>query len=127
MKIGYIQFAPCLGAVQNTFKKLDELIAKCEGADLLVLPELCNSGYNLKTKEMAWEVSEEIEKSIFVEYLHNKCVTNKCYIVSGFAERCNGRIYNTSILMGPEGFIGKYRKLHLFMKEKDILVVFQFS
>jgi len=39
--------------------------------------------------------------------------------VSGFNERDSNSLYNSAILVGPKGYIGKYRKLHLFMKEKD--------
>ena len=37
----------------------------------------------------------------------------------GFNERHNALLYNSAILIGPKGYIGKYRKLHLFMNEKD--------
>jgi len=39
--------------------------------------------------------------------------------VSGFNERDNGVLYNSAILIGPRGYVGKYRKMHLFMNEKD--------
>jgi predicted amidohydrolase len=39
--------------------------------------------------------------------------------VSGFNERDGERPYNSAVLVGPDGYVGCYRKLHLFMNEKD--------
>ena len=119
MKIGLIQFAPVLGDVQATIRKIDGLINQTKITDILVLPELCNSGYNFTSFEEAWKTSEEIENSIFIDYLTSKCKQFNLYIVSGFNERDNKDLYNSAILIGPKGYIGKYRKLHLFMNEKD--------
>ena len=119
MKIGFIQFAPVLGDAQATIRKIDGLIDQTKITDILVLPELCNSGYNFTSFEEAWETSERIEDSIFINYLISKCKQFNLYIVSGFNERDNKDLYNSAILIGPKGYIGKYRKLHLFMNEKD--------
>jgi len=119
MRIGFIQFAPVLGDVQATIRKIDGLIDQSKITDILVLPELCNSGYNFTSFEEAWETSEKIENSIFINYLISKCKQLNLYIVSGFNERDNKNLYNSAILIGPKGYIGKYRKLHLFMNEKD--------
>jgi len=119
LKIGFIQFAPVLGDVEATIRKIDGLIDQSQITDILVLPELCNSGYNFTSFEEAWKTSEEIENSIFINYLLSKCKQFNLYIVSGFNERDNKDLYNSAILIGPEGYIGKYRKLHLFMNEKD--------
>jgi len=119
LRVGFIQLAPVLGDVQGTIRKVDGLIHHCETADILVLPELCNSGYNFTSYEQAWETSEEVESSIFVQYLKSKCKQFNLFIVSGFNERDNGLLYNSAILIGPKGYIGKYRKLHLFMNERD--------
>ena len=120
MKIGFVQFAPVLGDVQATMLKIDELISLAKTADLVVLPELCNSGYNFKSREQAWETSEEIKNSIFVRYLESLCRKHNFHVVSGFNERDDKSLYNSAILIGPEGYIDKYRKLHLFVREKDL-------
>jgi len=119
LKIGFIQFAPVLGDVQATIRKIDGLIDQNKITDILVLPELCNSGYNFTSLKEAWETSEKIENSIFINYLTSKCKQFNLYIVSGFNERDNKDLYNSAILIGPKGYLGKYRKLHLFMNEKD--------
>ena len=119
VSIGYLQCAPALGNVNETIGHIDALIRSAEGADILVLPELCNSGYNFVSYDQAQETSEEIENSIFVRYLESQCMQFKIHIVSGFNERDHNDLYNSAILVGPDGYIGTYRKLHLFMNEKD--------
>lgn len=119
MKIGFIQFAPALGRIEETIRKATGLIAQAGDADLLVLPELCNSGYHFIGYEQAWETSEEIGHSVFLESLISQCKAFNLYIVTGFNERDRDRLYNTAVLVGPRGYIGKYRKIHLFMNEKD--------
>jgi predicted amidohydrolase len=119
VKIGYIQFAPILGDVNATMHRIDQLASLCTGADLLVLPELCNSGYNFESHKQAWDTSEEIQDSVFVQYLESLCQRLDCHIVSGFNERDGECLYNSAILVGPKGSVDRYRKLHLFMNEKD--------
>jgi len=119
MTVGFFQFAPILGDVQATIRKIDRFIALAKTADLLVLPELCNSGYNFESHKQAWDTSETVKDSIFVRHIESICRGNNMYIVSGFNERDNDRLYNSAILVGPNGYIGQYRKLHLFDSEKD--------
>ena len=42
------------------------------------------------------------------------------FIVSGFHEKDGDELFNTSVFISPDGKIGKYRKIHLFMNEKQI-------
>ena len=119
MNVGFMQFAPALGDLQSTMGRIDRLCEQCAGTDLLVLPELCNSGYNFVSPEQAWSTSEEIGNGAFLQFLESLCQRLGCYVVSGLNERQGSRLYNSAILVGPHGYIGTYRKLHLFMNEKD--------
>ncbi len=119
MQVGYIQFQPFLCDLEKTIETLEPLVRSAAAADLIVLPELCNSGYNFVDFRMAYESSEEIGNSAFIDFLRACARDHGLYIASGFNERDNGRLYNAAVLVGPQGCIGKYRKLHLFMNEKD--------
>ncbi len=119
MKIGFIQFAPALGDVEATLETIDRLIPQAKGADLLVLPELCNSGYHFESAQQAWDTSEEIPTGRFVRHLEGLCQQYGLHLVSGLNEREGDRLYNSAVLVGPQGYIGRYRKLHLFLNEKD--------
>jgi predicted amidohydrolase len=119
LKIGFVQFAPVLGDLPATLRTIDRLCTLGAQADLLVLPELCNSGYNFESPRQAWESSEEIGQSLFIQHLTALCRRHDLYFASGFNERDGDDLYNSAILVGPLGYMGKYRKLHLFSGEKD--------
>ena len=119
MKIGFMQIAPLLGDVHKTMEKIYHLIEDSVPVDLLVLPELCNSGYNFVSSKQAWETSEEVADSVFVRFLEGICKDKQFHIVSGLNERDGDLLYNSAVLIGPHGYVGKYRKLHLFFNEKD--------
>lgn len=119
MKVGFIQFSPIIGKLDLTLQRLDELLKKGKEADLLVLPELCNSGYDFETQEQAIALSESIGDSKFINFLHRKSVEYQLHIVTGFCEKDNDSLYNSSVLIGPTGNLGLYRKTHLFLNEKD--------
>jgi len=120
MNVGFIQLSPVLGDLDATMSKVKKHMDRFTAADLVVLPELCNSGYNFESSQQARDTAEPVESSVFLEYLHSVCVRHDRYIVTGFNERDGDRLYNSAILIGPGGVCGKYRKLHLFLNEKDI-------
>ena len=120
MTLGLIQFQPMLAQVAENIARLKVLLSKTQEASLVVLPELANSGYNFKTREQAWQVSEEIGKSKFLDFLEATAQKNNQFIVSGLNERIGSQLFNTSVLVGPKGYIGKYQKIHLYQNEKDI-------
>lgn len=120
MKAGFVQFAPELCNPEKNLTKLAQLLDSVEQADFLVLPELCNSGYNFKSKQKAFEYAEDPLKSNFVDLLSQQCAKKNMYIAAGFNEKADDKIYNSAVLVGPDGYIGKYRKIHLFLNEKDI-------
>ncbi len=118
MKTGFLQFPPKLSDLCANINKIESFADQFKEADLLVLPELCNSGYNFKSALQALDTSEEIGSSEFIKFLESICKKHSMFIVSGINEREGEDLYNSSVLIGPNGYIGKYRKLHLFMNEK---------
>jgi len=120
MKTAVIQFAPVLGNVQKTFEDLTPLLEDAKDANLIVLPELANSGYNFSGRGHAYKLSEYPRNSEFVDQLTSYCRINSNTIVTGFNERSKHDIFNTALIINKKGIVGKYRKIHLFMNEKDI-------
>ena len=119
MKAGYLQFEPILGEPKKNIATVERLLKKASGADLIVIPELANSGYNFKSKEQAILLAEPADNSAYIHFLCEQAIKLNLHIVSGFHEIDNNLLYNTSVLVGPDGLIGKYRKIHLFMNEFD--------
>ncbi len=119
MKIAAIQFEPELGNLSATIERLQPLLQQANDADMVVLPELTNSGYNFTNKKMAWDNAESADNSQFVRFLIAMCRQYNFTVATGFAERENDKLYNSTLLINAAGVIGKYRKLHLFMNEKQ--------
>jgi len=118
IKVAFIQFAPVLDDLNTTINNLEPLIKNVSNANLVVLPELANSGYNFKNKEQAFKTAESTESGIFTNFLIEKCKQHNFHIVSGINEIENGKLFNSAILVNSDGCIGKYRKIHLFLNEK---------
>jgi len=120
---GFIQFCPQLGQPETNIKQLSDLLASAGSADLIVIPELANSGYNFESKEQAFELAEETADSPFIRFLEEAAARYKVFIVAGMNEKDGKILYNTAVLICPErGYVNKYRKIHLFMNEKDIFL-----
>jgi len=119
IKIGILQFAPILSNIELNIQKIDGLLEKNSGVDLWVLPELASSGYNFSSKEEALRSSETLQDSLFIQFLTQKAKALKTLFVSGINEREEKKIFNSAVLVGPDGIIGHYRKIHLFNREKE--------
>ena len=120
MKVSLIQFSPKLGDIAANTDKVNRLLNQIQSSKLVVLPELANTGYNFRNREHALSLASSVEKSAFFEMLVDHAGKHKQYIVSGFQEISGELLFNTSLLVSGEGVIGKYRKVHLFMHEKEI-------
>ena len=118
MKAGFYQFAPRFGDMKYNLQKVIDAAAPVE-TDLLVLPELFNTGYQFTSKEEAKSLSEKIPSGDTANTLIKLSAKKKVYIAAGIAEYSEGKIYNSAVLTGPDGLIGVYRKIHLFYLEKN--------
>ena len=117
MKTGFCQFNVRYKDVDANLNKVKEMLFNTN-ADLIVLPELCFSGYYFKSKEELYEFSnEEILQRIIYE-LGLIAKSRDLYIVAGTAEKNGDNVYNSALLIGPEGLIGKHRKVNLTTNEK---------
>lgn len=119
IKAGFLQFEPKLGELDLNISNIEYLLNQAKDADLVVIPELANSGYNFESKEQAIQLAQSADNSPYLNFLSNQAKKLNLHIVSGFHEIDNNLLYNTSVLLGPSGIIGKYRKIHLFMNEFD--------
>lgn len=118
MKIGFLQFNPKLKDVERNIKTIRKKLEKLEKFDLIVLPELANSGYTFIDKEELEVCAEKIPDGPFSNALIDIAQKRGSYIVSGICEKVGDRFYNSAITAGPNGYIATYRKMHLFDREK---------
>ncbi len=90
--------------------RIDETTAN--GAQLTVFPECTTTGYCFESLEEAKEVAEGFDGPS-VTRVHQWCREKNTMVVFGFLELDGERIFNASALVGPEGLIGRYRKIHI--------------
>jgi predicted amidohydrolase len=117
MKVGVYQFAPVFGNVRANLEKIERMLDE-EEADLIVLPELCTTGYQFVSTEEIRSLAEPVTEGETVRRLTAFCRKKKFFLVAGIVESADDVCYNSSVLVGPEGWIGTYRKIHLFWDEK---------
>lgn len=122
VKVAVVQMDPQVGLEKKSenIKKTVDFINKAAsaGGQLIVLPELCNTGYTFHSRNEAFAHAEVIPGGKTVETWQDLATQKNVYIAAGMAERENDVLYNTFVLIGPKGLIGKYRKTHLWYKEK---------
>ncbi len=118
MRVGVFQFAPVFGNVDHNIEKVARALWPRPKCDLLVLPELFNTGYVFTRRSEARRLAEPVPSGKTTRALIALAGKHRLHIVAGIAERVGARLYNSSVLVGPNGHIGTYRKLHLFYREK---------
>jgi len=122
IKLAQIQFAPMLGDINSNCDKAEKLISQCNDSQLIVLPELSDTGYNFPYKTYANNLAFDIDNNPFVKMLIRKSREMNTSIVSGICEKDGEKLYNSSVIVNNGNILGTYRKIHLFMNEKDIFV-----
>jgi len=119
MKVGYAQFEPVFGDKETNIETILRLLKEGvhQEADLLVLPELCNTGYVFRSEKELRILSENVPNGGTTKELIKFAENSKLYIVAGLCESEDDKYFNSAVIVGPEGFIAKYRKAHLFNEE----------
>ncbi|MCA9081837.1 MAG: carbon-nitrogen hydrolase family protein, partial [Planctomycetaceae bacterium] len=82
------------------------------GARLTVFPECAITGYCYDAAADFQDVTEPIPGPS-TDAFTAACRELNVYAVFGMLERSGERVYNAAVLVGPEGVVGSYRKLHL--------------
>ena len=98
--------------------------AAAAGARLVVLPELCDSGYVFgavaaEAQAEAGALASPADDSDTLRQWHALAAEHQLVIVGGFCERgADGRLFNSAAVVDASGTRAVYRKAHLWDKEK---------
>ena len=113
---------------QNLCHVLDNIKKFGSDNDLIVFPELVIQGY-VREKDYDfeiryWEAAETLPGPT-TDRVSALAKEYNCYVAFGIAEKSNipGLLYNSIALVGPEGFVGSSRKMHLASIEKDYFLL----
>jgi predicted amidohydrolase/dienelactone hydrolase len=93
--------------------------AAAAGARLVVLPELCDSGYVFDSADEARRLASPAAASVTLRQWHALAGRHRLVIAGGFCELgADGRLYNSAALVDASGTRAVYRKAHLWDSEK---------
>ena len=114
IRVAAVQMDPKLADVAGNLARCVELLSTAvgAGAQLVVFPEAALSGYVFGSLEEAIPVAEPIPGPS-TDAMAEACRRLDAHAVVGLLEKDGDDYYNASALIGPDGLIGKYRKLHL--------------
>ncbi|WP_237168466.1 nitrilase family protein [Paracoccus shandongensis] len=118
--VACLQFEPQFGAVDANLAEITRLAseAAAQGARILVLPELADTGYVFESHDEVERLAAPIPDGRAAQHLIALARDLGVYIASGLCENADGHYYNSAIFCGPEGYLGTFRKLHLWNAEK---------
>ncbi len=116
--IAGLQMAPAFGDVPGN---LDGVEAAIQGRtfDLLVLPELFNTGYSFRDRDEAQSLAEPFPDGETTQRLLAWSAQTGGMIVAGYAERDGDRLFNAAAIVANGQPLGSYRKIHLFGFERE--------
>lgn len=123
VKVALGQITSIIGDVKYNVKKAGKFIAQAagKGADIICLPELFATGYNLSILEdRAVSLSREYEEFISEE-MSKAARDNNIYVIAPFGKykEKENRIYNAAVLFDRSGDErGSFYKTHSFYLEK---------
>jgi predicted amidohydrolase len=112
-------------STKNHMALIDE--AAASGAQLVVFPEISLQGYPPDFASFyperiraAFDNAESVPDGPHVQAIAEHAKELGVYVIYGLNElgTSPGVIYNTTVLTGPDGFVGKYRKVHVGITEQ---------
>jgi predicted amidohydrolase len=114
MKVAAAQASFAPGALAENLDKISLFAGRAReaGAELIVFPEMCDTGYSMaKIRQHATSWSGDGAVPQLQELARNLSIA----IVCGVSERDGEAIYNSQVVLDRSGqIIAKYRKTHLF-------------
>jgi predicted amidohydrolase len=114
MRVGLVQCAPVLGDVAGNLARCVSYLSEAHhsGCDLVVFPECALSGYMFTSAVDAREAAVAADGDE-VARLREECRRLNLHCVLGVLVSEDQRLWNTAVLLGPDGLIGRYDKAHV--------------
>jgi predicted amidohydrolase len=118
VRAGFLQFEVAHGDPAANLSTITEAVSVTT-ADLLVLPELCTTGYLFESSAHLEEVAEPLDGQV-VTTISRLAVERSLTVVFGIAERERGRVFNTAVIASSDGSVFRQRKRHLTRLESRL-------
>jgi 5-aminopentanamidase len=113
-RVAAVQMDCQLGEVQRNLVVVQSRlqIAAEQGAKLVVFPECILTGYGFTSRAEALKCAQPIPGPA-TQTLSADCVRLGVWAVVGMLELAGEKLFNTAALLGPDGSVRTYRKIHL--------------
>lgn len=105
-----IKFADVQSNLQRVIESAQE--AGKRGADLVVFPECMLSGYAFDSRDEALPHARSVDDPLFAD-IAEIAAQHDMHLTLGYLERAGDQLFNGAALVGPQGVVGRYRKVHL--------------
>ncbi len=114
MKIAGVQMDIALGEIERNLAKIGDALQETAraGAQLTVFPECTLTGYCYRSLEEALPHAESVPGPATDRITH-LCRRGGSHAVVGLLESDGDRLFNAAVLVGPDGVVGSYRKIHM--------------
>ncbi|MBV9367901.1 MAG: hypothetical protein JO286_11690 [Solirubrobacterales bacterium] len=120
VRIACCQFAPDVESPEASAQQAREAIAAAvaRGAEIVLLPELCTSGYVFRAVDEARAAASPADGDLLKGWAA-EAAGGDALVVGGFCEQApDGRLFNSSALVDGNGVVAVYRKVHLWAEER---------
>jgi len=123
LRVGVAQADFKLADCQANLNTVADLLDQAYQAkvDILVLPELANSGYNFETIEQAMSASEAADNGPYCTLLRDWSLAGRL-VAGGLCEKSGDTLFNSAVVYADGRLTGLYRKAHLFANEITFFV-----
>jgi 5-aminopentanamidase len=121
-KVAACQLSLAVGQVADNRAKARQAIvaAATGGAELIVLPELVQSGYVFADAGEAASTAETIDGPTMAEWI-DLSAAHRVVIVAGFCEQgADGTLHNSAAMIERGDLRAVYRKVHLWDREGEV-------
>jgi predicted amidohydrolase len=115
-RVAAVSMNGLLGAPNQVLQAIDGWCAQARAAqaELVLFPELVIHGHCTPN---TWALAEPVPDGPSTARLVEMAHRHRLVLCVGLSEKENDIVYNTQVLIGPEGYVGKQRKLHLSRDE----------
>lgn len=116
IRVAAVSMNGYLGDVERVLSGIESWCerAAAEKAELVLFPELVVHGH---CTPHTWELAEPAPNGPTTERLLQLARRYRLFLSVGLSEKERDLVYNTHVVVGPEGYIGKQRKLHMSRDE----------
>lgn len=114
IRVAACQIDPQLGEVDRNLERIERAVAEAAaaGAQLVVLPEAAVTGYVFESLDDALTVAQRAG-AVAEQRLADAAVENHVALIVGTLEAEAREVFNTALILAPDGRRFRYRKMHL--------------